>query len=731
MMSDRVGTQLGKYRVDKLLGRGAFAEVYLGYDTFLRRSVALKLPQARSVTEKDRQRFREEAQKMVQLEEHLHVVKILDGFLLGDLPVLVMAYAARGSLRQRYPPGTVLKPTDILPLLTQVADALGYLHEKGLIHRDIKPENLLLSEKEAVWLSDFGITIMQPGTFSTAVEGTAGTILYMAPEQASGAPEPASDQYSLGIVVYEWLTGAPPFMGLPIEVIAQHASAEPPPLRAKAAGLSPELEQVVLRALAKQPGGRFESVRAFAKRFEEVCRAEDPTLPGRRSQPLPYPPPVQVVTPIPSVPLPPPAPQVAGPTMPVLPAGPASGPLASNVPTQPDALRSSISPTLGTVSPGVPTIIPPRKEGGRVSRRGVVIGVSAVVLVTVAGGLAFAFGILPSRSANGHATATPRSSATVGPTDTVAPAATTPPAATSTPGSFPHPAAPYTYGGHTNEVDAVAWSPDGTHIVSGSRDTTAQVWRAEGGSSLLTYSGHSDWVRAAVWSPDSTRIASGSQDTTVQVWDAASGAQKFTYRGHSQVVLAVAWSPDGGLIASGGGDQTVQVWDAVNGNLRNTFRGHTGIVNGVCWSPDSRFVASASDDQTVQVWEALTGRVVTRYTRHAKEVLAVAWSPDGKYVASASKDKTVQLWSALSGDPVLTYQGHADLVLSVAWAFDSRRVASGSADRTAQVWDALTGAHIVTYIKHTNWVHQVSWAPDGTWVVSGSADRHADVWLAM
>jgi serine/threonine protein kinase len=173
----------------------------------------------------------------------------------------------------------------------------------------------------------------------------------------------------------------------------------------------------------------------------------------------------------------------------------------------------------------------------------------------------------------------------------------------------------FTYRGHSSYVLAVAWSPDGRRIASGSggysyspqvtKENTVQVWDASNGGNVFTYFGHSDEVHAVVWSPDGKHIASGSHDKTVQVWDASTGANVFTYRGHSSFVNAVAWSPDGRRIASGSTDQTVQVWDASKGGNVFTYRGHfSQVVEAVAWSPDSRRIASGGYDNTVQVWLA-------------------------------------------------------------------------------------------------------------------------------
>jgi serine/threonine protein kinase/lipoprotein NlpI len=272
--------------------------------------------------------------------------------------------------------------------------------------------------------------------------------------------------------------------------------------------------------------------------------------------------------------------------------------------------------------------------------------------------------------------------------------------ATPTPRSLPPGTTLLTYKGHSDWVDAVAWSPDGKRIASGSRDETVHVWDAANGGHIYTYAGHSDIVWAVVWSPDGRRIASGSTDHTVQVWDATTGANVLTYKGHSDRVVAVAWSPDGKRIASGSGrditlsvDQTVQVWDATTGANILTYKDHSDALLAVAWSPDGRRIASGGWDKTVQVWDATTGANVLTYKGHSDRVHAVAWSPDGSRIASASWDGTVQVWDAADGGHVFIYRGHSNFVWAVAWSPDGRRIASGSTDQTVQVWGStpLTG----------------------------------------
>lgn len=140
-------------------------------------------------------------------------MRVLECSVEKGVPFLAMSYAPGGSLRQRYPLGTRLPLEQVAQYVSQIASALQYAHERKLIHRDIKPENMLLGENEQLLLSDFGLVLLVQSTGSQTTKEMAGTVPYMAPEQLQGKPQPASDQYALGIVAYEWLSGERPFRG--------------------------------------------------------------------------------------------------------------------------------------------------------------------------------------------------------------------------------------------------------------------------------------------------------------------------------------------------------------------------------------------------------------------------------------------------------------------------------------------------------------------------------------
>lgn len=274
--SKHLGRQLGNYRLVQLLGEGGFAEVYLGEHIHLGTQAAVKVLTAR-LTGDEIERFHTEAQISMKLH-HPHIVQTLDFGMEDGLPFLVMRYASNGSLRQRHPEGTRIPLSAVVSYVRQVAAALQYIHDQNLIYRDIKPENKLIGDDNLIWLSDFGITASAHRTHSMVLLDKVGTIYYMAPEQIQGKPRFASDQYALGIVVYEWLSGALPFDGTILEVAAQHLSSSPPPLHSRIPTTSPGVEQVILRALAKDPHQRFESVQKFAGALERRSSEHVPTV---------------------------------------------------------------------------------------------------------------------------------------------------------------------------------------------------------------------------------------------------------------------------------------------------------------------------------------------------------------------------------------------------------------------------------------------------------------------
>jgi serine/threonine protein kinase len=272
---NRIGQQVGNYRLLRLLGQGGFADVFLGEHIYLETQAAIKILRVR-LSDEALVDFLHEARTIAKLE-HPHIVRVYECDTANSTPFLVMTYAPNGSLRQRHPRGTRLSPTQIVSYIQQIASALQYAHQRKLIHRDIKPENMLIRQDEQVLLSDFGLVLIAQSSGSQTAKEMAGTVPYMAPEQLQGRPRLASDQYALGVVTYEWICGERPFTGSFVEIASQHVLTPPPSLCEKVPGLPPDIESVVFKALAKDPTQRFENISAFAQALTTAC-ANVPSL---------------------------------------------------------------------------------------------------------------------------------------------------------------------------------------------------------------------------------------------------------------------------------------------------------------------------------------------------------------------------------------------------------------------------------------------------------------------
>ncbi len=271
-MQNRVGQQFGNYRLLRLLGKGGFAEVYLGEHIYMQSKAAVKVLYGPLITS-DAQSFLQEARTLASLE-HPNIVGIKEFDIKHDIPFLVMNYAPNGTLRQRHAKGQPVPLGTVVSYVLQVASALQYAHDRHIVHRDLKPENMLIDNNGNILLSDFGIAVLSSSTHSSGSKGPAGTYFYMAPEQITGKAFPASDQYALGITVYEWLCGEVPFVGSITEITAQHIHVPPPPFRDRRIVIEPQVEAVIRRALEKDPQQRFASVREFALALQSSSKPQ-------------------------------------------------------------------------------------------------------------------------------------------------------------------------------------------------------------------------------------------------------------------------------------------------------------------------------------------------------------------------------------------------------------------------------------------------------------------------
>ncbi len=273
-MKDRVGQRLGNYRLTRLLGKGAFADVYLGEHIYLKSQVAIKVLHIQVDTHATED-FLTEARHLSHLM-HPHIIRVFDFGIEHQTPYLVMDYAPHGNLREHHPPGTTVPLLTVVSYTSAIASALQFAHDQHLLHRDLNPENLLLGPKHEVLLSDFGLALLTGGTETIQVQERFGTLDYMAPEQIRGHISPASDQYALAVMVYEWLSGHLPLQDSTPELANEHRSLSLASLSELHPDISFAVEEVVFKALSQDPQSRFVDVLSFVAALEEATQASSP-----------------------------------------------------------------------------------------------------------------------------------------------------------------------------------------------------------------------------------------------------------------------------------------------------------------------------------------------------------------------------------------------------------------------------------------------------------------------
>ena len=258
---------IARCRLKQIIEKGKFTSTYLGEHVHLNKPVVVKLHHIR-LSKKEEQRFRREAEMIVGMS-HPNILPVLEFGIHEEKPFLVMDHVPNSSLRERHPRGIPVPLPTIVSYVKKIAEALQYAHDKKIIHRNIRPENILIGSDNQILLAGFGVPAIQSNLSSLSHPST-GAHFYMAPEQFHGKHHVASDQYTLAVMVYEWLSGERPFYGSATEIATKHRESSPPPLNKKVPELPPAVEQVVLKALAKKPGMRFKSVLEFARALEEA-----------------------------------------------------------------------------------------------------------------------------------------------------------------------------------------------------------------------------------------------------------------------------------------------------------------------------------------------------------------------------------------------------------------------------------------------------------------------------
>jgi WD40 repeat protein len=695
-----------------------------------------------------RARFRTEAEAAARLQ-HPNIVSIYEVGEQDGQPYCAMEYIADGDLGRRLA-AVPQPPRQAARLVETLARAVQFAHEHGIVHRDLNPANVLLVGGPEVPLdrclpkiADFGLAKRLPIADSGPETGSAyrtqtgeilGTPSYMSPEQASGEPSaigPATDVYSLGAILYDCLTGRPPFRGqTTLDTLDQVRSREPVSPSRLEPRLPGDLVTICLKALAKAPGRRYTSAGELAedlRRFLDgrPIKARPVTRPEKlwrwcRRNPV-----------------------VAGLGLAsalFLAAGfvvstyfavaeAARAVEARNNARNAERARIAALRESALLSLERGRNLAEQGDGGR----GLLWLVRSLELATtaedpelarvvrinlnaVARGLHQLRQVLPVGGAPPSGCVLTPDGKTVWAHSRGNREVQSWDIATGQPG----PALPLD---HADDL-ILARSRDGARLVTGAGPQT-RLWDAAARRPLDPPLRDPQGVRAASFRPDGRMLATGHNRGAAYLWDAATGQLRARLEGHQHEVLGVAFSPDGKTLATGSIDDVVRLWDAETGAPRGKPIEHRGQVYSLTWSGDSRTIITGNANGTTQFWNAATGQKLGPPLAHRSTVYSVEVSPEGRIIATGSADRTARLWDATSHEPLGNLLPHQDTVSRVALGPGGTTLATASDEGLVRIWDL---ARDPIKLPHRSWVLAVAFSPDGRTALTTCADGAARLW---
>jgi WD40 repeat protein/serine/threonine protein kinase len=723
------------YEIEGELGRGGMGVVYRAYDPRLKRQVAIKvIRNGRFAGEEELARFRTEAEAIARLQ-HANIAHVYEVGEHRDGPYLVLEYLEGGSLDRKLA-GTPQPARASACLVETLARAVQHAHERGIVHRDLKPGNVLLASPDVAAslqladsahatlgklqtcrhdhpipkISDFGLAKFLEGPAGVTTSGAPlGTASYMPPEQALPTTNPigpSADVYALGAILYEMLTGRPPFQAAnATEALLQVLTTDPIPPRRLRPSVPRDLETICLKCLEKAPGRRYASAQALADDLARFLAGE----------------PIEAR---------------------------ATGPWerAMKWARRRPAVAALTALTVGLTVFGFGMVTWQWQEAERARRHAERAQEQAETVraeeaqqrqryqrlsvnLAVDRGLYFCEqgdvgrGLLHLARSLEWARDEQADLQHVIRTNL---------------GAWSRSLCSLKLClTHRGRVLAVAWAPDGRFALTGCADGKAIVWDAASGEPIGKPLTHPARVNAVAFSPDGSRILTGTGERgnstgAAWLWDRATGQRVCPPLVHPGPVWAVAFSPDGRKALTGSSDSrtgkgAMQLWDGRTGAPLGSPWPHRRAVRAVAYGPDGQTVLSGCEDRSARLWDEKTGELL-RELAHKGYVQAVAFSPDGKTIATGSRDATARLWDASTGELIGKPLRDAGYVESVAFSPDGKALVTGSRDAMARVWDVSSRKLIANVLPHQDQVAAVAFHPHGRTILTGSWDRSARLW---
>ena len=729
---------LGDFRLIQVIGKGGMGVVYLAEQITLQRKVAVKiLPLASAFDARMQQRFQQEAQAAAQLH-HAHIVPVFtvgcqDGVHFYAMQLIEGQSLAMMIEQNRTVESAKTRDANAPPEHQQaswlqtvvrfgidVAEAVSYAHEHGVIHRDIKPANLLIDAHEEVFVADFGLAITQESIDITTSGPLTGTLRYASPEQVRGKRKEIdhrTDIYSLGATLYEMLTLAPPFPGEDyLSLTHEILTSKPKPLREINPAVPRDLETIILKAMAAAREDRYptawelaEDLRRFSSgapvQARRIGRGSAVFRTIRRRQKLRISLSIAAIAlliligffmafSLPSTNLTfVEIQQNSAATNATLPGESLSG-LDASSDQAPRELTVAVKNYAESISLAQQQL---KNVNAQQARNFLKQWIPQQGSVDLRGFEWYAL----------HDQCISRTSENAG---------------------------------HEGDVYWLTWSSDSRRIATASKDRTVRVWdvpsefdAATSQLSSVVLSGHSDEVNFAAFSPDGKQIATASDDGAIRVWKLDQPGTFKEFKGHDNPVVGVAFSPFTPFIVSGDNQGQLFVWSLESGELLSQTQAHTARVEGLAFTQDGSRIASASDDSTVGIWNAehlpeLT--VMQRLTGHERAIHCVAWSNDDTRLLVGGWDGSLRVWEQGQPTTLPVFRNCRAQIHSVSSSPDDRYATCTTYAGYIHQIDAESGEIVDSLVVSDGRCWCAQYSPDGKWLAAAGESKVLTIWSA-
>lgn len=721
----QLGQRIGRFEIERELGSGGHGIVFLAQDTALGRKVALKVPRIEAVTSRElRSRFVSEARAAAQLS-HPNIIAVHEVGDLGPLCYIAEEYCPGPTLATwmgQQANSALVSPTSAAELIAALADGVSHAHAHGILHRDLKPSNVLLMpigdgpENDAAGkqlgftpkLSDFGLARLDEADRELTHTGAlVGTPAYMPPEQAEGRTRDVdvrSDVYGLGAVLYELLSGRPPFQGgTPLETMRRVVADDPRSPSSQGRKVPADLEAICMKCLEKTPERRYASAADLASDLRRFLRGE-PTaaralpwhqrvLKWSRRRPL-----------------------VAAMLGVILAAGIS---LASVVTVYTWRLARALTAAEEQRAEAVAE----RQEAAH--QRDVARAAEAMSKSSQRDTRLLLYAADMRLADEAYRSANPREALAI------------------LRRYLPQDGAEdlrefawrylwercdrrlLTLRGHQGAVYWAGYSHDGTRVATAGQDGTIRTWNAITGEELSVFGGRKTDINSLSFAPDDRTLASAESDGSVRIWDVASGNEIKSLGPSEGEVFAVSFSPTGRWLASAGMDNQIRLWNVGDWSLETTLNNHTDFVHSVTFAPDEKTLASSGDDGVAYIWDLESKQPRHKLVGQCGSIYSICFSPLGSQLATAGQDGQVILWNCADGRELLRIKAHETRATSVAFSLDGRRLLTAGRDQRVHLWDSLSAKRLSSFEGHSDRVWHSEFSPDGREFVTGSSDRTA------